>query len=342
MSALRRKFTSEFKHEAVALAPRSGRSAHQGTQEVGVSQTALRHWLREATRAASGPNGFPAGEARKALRREMERLRMERDLLKKAAAFFANESRGALPSFRRRRRKILWRCWAASWPWRAAGSMPGVNARGADEPRSLRPYGRRFAPLTRSRMAGTGVRACTETVVPRDSPGAVGIEWRGCCASMDFEVAAVGVRPGDPPPCRRRCWPRTYYHGRSPRPRHTRHGQATAPLSRLGKGGLSVAVRFDWYARRVVGWALGARIPTAVTHAALTLAVPQRQVVRPLLHHSDRGSQYTAGQYHQGRTRYGLPCSMSRPSIDEGLRAAGITEDQLDALDRELRPNSIR
>jgi transposase-like protein len=82
MSALRRKFTAEFKHEAVALAPRSGRSAHQGTQEVGVSQTALRHWLREATRAASGPNGFPAGEARKALRREMERLRMERDLLK--------------------------------------------------------------------------------------------------------------------------------------------------------------------------------------------------------------------------------------------------------------------
>jgi transposase len=102
MSALRRKFTAEFKHEAVALAPRSGRSAHQGAQEVGVSQTALRHWLREATRAASGPNGFPAGEARKALRREVERLRMERDLLKKAAVGSSGACNSDLQYSRRR------------------------------------------------------------------------------------------------------------------------------------------------------------------------------------------------------------------------------------------------
>jgi len=93
MSALRRKFTSEFKQEAVALVQRSGRSANQVAQELGVSQTALSHWLREATHAASGPNGFQAAEELKALRREVERLRMERDILKKAAAFFANESR---------------------------------------------------------------------------------------------------------------------------------------------------------------------------------------------------------------------------------------------------------
>jgi transposase len=93
MSALRRKFTAEFKQEAVALVQRSGRSANQVAQELGVSQTALSHRLREATRAASDPNGFRAAEELKALRREVERLRMERDILKKAAAFFANESR---------------------------------------------------------------------------------------------------------------------------------------------------------------------------------------------------------------------------------------------------------
>ena len=93
MSARRRKFTSEFKQEAVVLVQRSGRSANQVAQELGVSQTALSHWLRETTRAASGPNGFHAAEELKALRREVERLRMERDILKKAAAFFANESR---------------------------------------------------------------------------------------------------------------------------------------------------------------------------------------------------------------------------------------------------------
>ena len=47
MSALRRKFPSEFKQEAVALVQRSGQSANQVAQELGASQTALSHWLRE-------------------------------------------------------------------------------------------------------------------------------------------------------------------------------------------------------------------------------------------------------------------------------------------------------
>jgi transposase len=93
MGMQRRKFSSEFKQEAVALVQRSGQSANQVAKELGVSPTALSRWLREARRAASSPNGFRAAEALKALRREVERLRMERDILKKAAAFFANKSR---------------------------------------------------------------------------------------------------------------------------------------------------------------------------------------------------------------------------------------------------------
>jgi transposase InsO family protein len=79
------------------------------------------------------------------------------------------------------------------------------------------------------------------------------------------------------------------------------------------EGWLYVAVLLDLYSRRVVGWAMGARITTELAHAALTMAVQHRQVAGPLLHHSDRGSQYTAGQYQQGLTLYGLQCSMSRP-----------------------------
>jgi len=93
MSVPRRKFTAEFKQEAVALVRRSGQSANQVAKELGVSQTALSRWLREATRSTSGPNGFRAAAELKSLRREVERLRMERDILKKAAAFFATESR---------------------------------------------------------------------------------------------------------------------------------------------------------------------------------------------------------------------------------------------------------
>ena len=91
MGTQRRKFTSEFKQEAVALVRRSGQSANQVAKELGVSQTALSRWLREATTAPGGPKGMLATEELRALRREVTRLRMERDILKKAAAFFANE-----------------------------------------------------------------------------------------------------------------------------------------------------------------------------------------------------------------------------------------------------------
>lgn len=63
------------------------------------------------------------------------------------------------------------------------------------------------------------------------------------------------------------------------------------------EGGLYVAVLLDLYSRRVVGWAMGTRSTTDLTHRALTMAVQQRPVAGPLRHHSDRGSPYTAGQY---------------------------------------------
>ena len=92
MSRQRRQFTPEFKQEAVALVVRSGQSTNQVAQELGIGQTSLSRWLRQAKTTPAKVNGFQAAEELKQLRREVERLRMERDILKKAAAFFAKES----------------------------------------------------------------------------------------------------------------------------------------------------------------------------------------------------------------------------------------------------------
>jgi transposase-like protein len=62
MSVPSRKFTAEFKQEAVATVWRSGQSANQVAKELAVTQTALRRWLREATRYTSRPNGFRAAD----------------------------------------------------------------------------------------------------------------------------------------------------------------------------------------------------------------------------------------------------------------------------------------
>jgi len=100
----RRAFSSEFKVEAVRLMRErraAGVSLAQVGRELGVRADLLRRWAREVDgrAGASGREGFPGNgqpgteaEVRR-LQRENAVLRQERDFLKKAAAFFAKESR---------------------------------------------------------------------------------------------------------------------------------------------------------------------------------------------------------------------------------------------------------
>ena len=92
MDKQRRSFTPEFKQEAVDLCRRSGKSECPVARELGISQPTFNRWMRQVASAPQGSHSFLATEELKVLRREMEQLRMERDILKKAVAFFAKES----------------------------------------------------------------------------------------------------------------------------------------------------------------------------------------------------------------------------------------------------------
>jgi transposase len=89
----RRKFTREFKLSAVQLVNQQGYSVSEAAKSLGVDPNCVRYWIekfgREAPAAQSG-EGAMAAELRR-LRKENARLLMERDILKKAAAFFARE-----------------------------------------------------------------------------------------------------------------------------------------------------------------------------------------------------------------------------------------------------------
>ena len=78
------------------------------------------------------------------------------------------------------------------------------------------------------------------------------------------------------------------------------------------EGWLYLAVVIDLYSRRVVGWAMGERIDQALTLRALEMALTGRKPATPCLHHSDRGSQYTARAYRCLLEVSGIRCSMSR------------------------------
>jgi transposase len=92
----RRKYSKEYKQEAVLLAQSSDQSINQVAQGLGINATMLGRWCREL--AAEGKQAFRGqgtsrDEEMTALKRELARVKKERDFLKEAAAFFAKESK---------------------------------------------------------------------------------------------------------------------------------------------------------------------------------------------------------------------------------------------------------
>ena len=93
MTGSKQKFTKEFRREAVRLSRESGRTVRDIAEDLGVGMLALSKWRavdadQEPDTAVDDPHKEPAR-----LRRENKILRQERDLLKKATAFFAKETK---------------------------------------------------------------------------------------------------------------------------------------------------------------------------------------------------------------------------------------------------------
>jgi transposase len=92
----RRSFTPEFKADAVRLCRTGERSISQVAKDLDLTETALRAWINraEADGGAEPKSELtsPEREELAELRRKVKRLEMEREILKKAAAFFAKES----------------------------------------------------------------------------------------------------------------------------------------------------------------------------------------------------------------------------------------------------------
>jgi len=91
----RRSFTEEFKAGAVRLVLDEGKSVCAAARDLDLTESALRNWV-EQTRADGGtgkPGALTTGEREELgrLRKEVRELRMERDVLKKATAFFAKD-----------------------------------------------------------------------------------------------------------------------------------------------------------------------------------------------------------------------------------------------------------
>ena len=89
-------YTADFRADAVQLVEQSGKSLRQVASDLGLAPESLRRWALQArTDGGAGPAGALTTEEReelRRLRREVRTLQMEREILKKAAAFFAKET----------------------------------------------------------------------------------------------------------------------------------------------------------------------------------------------------------------------------------------------------------
>jgi transposase len=95
MHKVQKTYTQEFKREAVRLAQTNGKSIAQGARELGISDTRVHQWRKEL--AEHGPEAFPGSghqtaleEENRRLKREPERTRQERDMLKKTLSIFSH------------------------------------------------------------------------------------------------------------------------------------------------------------------------------------------------------------------------------------------------------------
>ena len=94
MAKVQKTYTVEFKREAVRLAQTSGKPIAQVARELGISDTSIHQWRKEL--AEHGPEAFPGSghqtaqeEEVRRLKRELEIVKQERDILKKALGIFS-------------------------------------------------------------------------------------------------------------------------------------------------------------------------------------------------------------------------------------------------------------
>ena len=93
---MRKRFSTEFKEEAVSLVVKQALTVKQAAADLGIGSSTLDNWLRRYRERQKDPNMLSESELAelKRLRKENRLLRIEREILKKTAVYFAKESDG--------------------------------------------------------------------------------------------------------------------------------------------------------------------------------------------------------------------------------------------------------
>src|SRR4051812_26971244 len=310
----RRKFTREFKLEAVRLIKDRGVSYAQASQDLNVHTSQLRDWVKKFS--DDPEQAFPGNGQMKP-----EQLAAQaRSCQAEGRAGHPKKSRGLLReginvkfSFIAKHRGI----WAVDWMCEALGVSRGGFYAWLTRPRSQR--------SRNDEELAVKVRA---SFLASDRTYGARRVWRDLLADglscglhrigRLMRLQALKARP------RRRRLPPDL--GERPAGAVApnvldRAFEAAAPNRKwiadftyvwTAEGWLYVAAVIDLFSRRVVGWSMSAAMTAQLVTDALVMAIWRRGKLDAPLHHSDRGSQYTSEQFQRLLADSGVVCSMSR------------------------------
>ena len=273
----RRRFSDEYKAEAVRLVGSSGKGIGAIARELGLGETALRRWVQQAEiDAGRGPTGALTTSEREELghlRRENQRLRI---LAVSRAGFYAWRRR---PPARRTRQDGTLAVAVAAIYAENHGRYGSPRVQMELRDRGQRTGRKRIARLMRAQ----GLRARPRRRYRTTTDSRHGLPVCPNLLARRFTVAQPNT-----------AWvtDMTYLWN--------------------AQGWLYLAVIIDLFSRRVVGWSMSERVDRKLALDALRMALAQRRPQPGLIHHSDRGSQYASGDYQQLLAKHGLRGSMSR------------------------------
>ncbi|AWJ88121.1 IS3 family transposase (plasmid) [Azospirillum sp. TSH58] len=326
MTKMRRSFTDEFKREAVALLDGSGRPLEHVARELGLQPSVLRNWRRAAQgqppRSRSGAPAVP-GAATPAtpdeqaaeiarLRRELERARQERDILKKANQHLLGsaEMRFRFVEDHRDEFPVRLMCTVLgvsasgyyAWRGRPESDRAAANRQLLAEVRRVhgRHQGRYGSPRVHAALRAEGVAAGRGRVARLMRRHGI----RGAAARR-FRPATTDSRHGLPvaPDLLGQAF-------RVAEP--NRVWLADITYLPTGEGWLYLAAVLDLATRKVVGWAMRDHMRAELATSALVMAIQRQRPPTGLIQHSDRGSQYASRDYRDLLQAAGMRQSMSR------------------------------
>ncbi len=331
-STTKRRFTDEFKREAVALWETSGRLQTEVAGELGIMPTMLRRWQRKLHEGSTLPKipaakppvstmASPADQASEIarLRRELDRARMERDILKKPSASL-RQAQDRLCGDATMKFAFIEQH-APTWPVTVMCRMLGVSRSGYYDWRDRAPSVRTMANLA---LLGDVRRLQARHQGRYGSPrmhAALRAEGHPCSRGRverlmrRHRIRALAGRRFRP------CTTDSRHYLPIAPNLLAQHFVATTPnriwladitYIATGEGWLYLAAVLDLATRKIVGWAMRDHMRTELPLAALMMAAQRQRPARGLICHSDRGSQYAAAAYIDHLAMIGAVPSMSR------------------------------